>query len=340
MKEIFAFGIGIKTENSKAKTLEVFYPFVSCDRVLLEIIYPKKNNSSNFIVQFAPDDLIEASSRMANHNQQLSQTLLTLSKSINKVVLTVIHHDDVSSTTEEVYLKLTLLSARIFRPNDLNFDRVFETLPNVVWTSDGAIDIEEFPDRMMQSRISGKHLEVFSVDKFPKLINHLVPSQVRVADGSRVRLGAYLGPGTTVLQEGLVNFNAGTEGPNMVEGRISIGVFVSARTDLGGGCSIMGTLYKEAETVISIGEDCVIGANSGAGIPLGSGCTIEAGLYVTAGTKVELLNRSGQRIGVVRARELAGKPNLMFRRNSQTGQVEALISAPTVQMNEAFHTNR
>jgi len=219
----------------------------------------------------------------------------------------------------DAYLRLHLLSHRLVRPNSINLDGVFGVLPTVCWTSAGPVDAAEAVAAQRRARAAGCHLEVGSVDKFPRMLDYVVPAGVRVADASRVRLGAHLAEGTTVMHEGFVNFNAGTLGASMVEGRISQGVVVGAGTDVGGGASIMGTLSGGGKDRIAIGERCLLGANSGLGISLGDDCVIEAGLYLTAGTIVT--RPDGQR---VKARELSGQPGLLFRRNSVTGAVEAL----------------
>ena len=182
-------------------------------------------------------------------------------------------------------------------------------------------------------------LEVSSVDKFPKMTNYVVPAGVRIAHTARVRLGAYLGEGTTVMHEGFINFNAGTEGPGMIEGRISAGVWVGEGSDLGGGCSTMGTLSGGGNIVISVGKECLIGANAGLGIPLGDRCTIEAGLFVTAGTKVSVLDDRGETIETVSARTLAGRSDLLFRRHSTTGAVQCLTNKSAIELNEMLHAN-
>jgi 2,3,4,5-tetrahydropyridine-2-carboxylate N-succinyltransferase len=219
----------------------------------------------------------------------------------------------------DAYLRLHLLSHRLVRPNSMNLDGIFSVLPNVCWTSLGPVAVSEIGAARQRAVARGIHLEVRSVDKFPPMLDYVVPSGVRVADGARVRLGAHLAEGTTVMHEGFVNFNAGTLGPSMVEGRISQGVVVGAGTDIGGGASIMGTLSGGGTQVVSVGQRCLLGANSGLGISLGDDCVIEAGLYLTAGTIVSL--PGGQR---AKARDLSGQPGLLFRRNSVTGSVEAL----------------
>ena len=219
----------------------------------------------------------------------------------------------------DAYLRLHLLSHRLVRPNSVNLDGIFSVLSNVCWTSLGPVAVSEIDAVRQRALERGLYLEVRSVDKFPPMLDFVVPSGVRVADAARVRLGAYLAEGTTVMHEGFVNFNAGTLGPAMVEGRISQGVIVGAGTDVGGGASIMGTLSGGGSHVISVGQRCLLGANSGLGISLGDDCVIEAGLYLTAGTIVTL--PGGRQ---AKARDLSGQPGLLFRRNSVTGSVEAI----------------
>ncbi|MGH3231366.1 MAG: DapH/DapD/GlmU-related protein [Streptosporangiaceae bacterium] len=219
----------------------------------------------------------------------------------------------------DAYLRLHLLSYRLVQPNSLNVDGIFGVLPTVCWTTAGPVDAAQAVQVQMRARAAGRHIEVQAVDKFPRMLDYVVPDGVRVADASRVRLGAHLAEGTTVMHEGFVNFNAGTLGASMVEGRISAGVVVGAGTDVGGGASIMGTLSGGGKEQVSVGERCLLGANSGLGISLGDDCVVEAGLYLTAGTIVTM-HATGQR---VKARELSGEPGLMFIRNSVTGTVEA-----------------
>jgi 2,3,4,5-tetrahydropyridine-2,6-dicarboxylate N-succinyltransferase len=218
----------------------------------------------------------------------------------------------------DAYLRLHLLSHRLVRPNTINLDGIFACLPTVGWTSAGPVDPAEIVAARLRARAAGQQIQVRSVDKFPPMLDYVAPSGVRVADAVRVRLGAYLAEGTTVMQEGFVNFNAGTLGASMVEGRISQGVVVGAGTDIGGGAAIMGTLSGGGKERITVGERCLLGSNSGLGICLGDDCVIEAGLYLTAGTIVTL--EGGQQ---VKARELSGQPGLMFLRHSVTGTVQA-----------------
>ncbi|WP_327103377.1 2,3,4,5-tetrahydropyridine-2,6-dicarboxylate N-succinyltransferase [Nonomuraea glycinis] len=236
----------------------------------------------------------------------------------------------------DVYLRLHLLSSRLVRPHGLNLDGVFGKLANVVWTSHGPCPVEEFEQTRLRLRLSAKGaVAVYGVDKFPRMVDYVLPTGVRIADADRVRLGAHLAAGTTVMHEGFVNYNAGTLGASMVEGRISAGVIVGEGSDVGGGASIMGTLSGGGTQVISIGERCLLGANAGIGISLGDDCVVEAGLYVTAGTKVALPGGD-----VVKAERLSGTSGILLRRNSQTGAVEAVPrTGGGVKLNAHLHAN-
>jgi 2,3,4,5-tetrahydropyridine-2,6-dicarboxylate N-succinyltransferase len=233
----------------------------------------------------------------------------------------------------DVYLRLHLLSHRLVRPRELNLDGIFGLLANVAWTSAGPVEAAGFSAHRLRAAVG--HLTVFGVDKFPRMVDYVVPPGVRIADGDRVRLGAHLAEGTTVMHEGFVNYNAGTLGPSMVEGRISAGVVVGADSDIGGGASIMGTLSGGGTEVVSIGSGCLLGANAGVGISLGDRCVVEAGCYVTAGSRVTLPDGS-----VVKARELSGRDGLLFRRNSVSGALEALPrDGDWGSLNAALHSN-
>ena len=245
------------------------------------------------------------------------------------VVLTVLETDAEPASTPEAYLKLQLISHRLVKPHGVNLSGMFPLLPNVAWTNEGAVDL--------LARLNGKVLEVNSVDKFPKMTDYVVPKGVRIADTARVRLGAYVGEGTTIMHEGFINFNAGTEGPGMIEGRISAGVFVGKGSDIGGGASTMGTLSGGGNIIISLGEGCLLGANAGTGIPLGDRCTIEAGLYITSGSKVQLLDDKGEIVDTVKARDLAGQSDLLFRRNTTNGAVQCLTNKSAIALNEELH---
>jgi 2,3,4,5-tetrahydropyridine-2-carboxylate N-succinyltransferase len=241
---------------------------------------------------------------------------------------------DAPTDAHDAYLRLHLLSHRLVVPHGANMDGVFGKLSNVVWTNFGPSAVEGFELTRARLRARGQ-VTVYGIDKFPRMVDYVVPSGVRIADAGRVRLGAHLAEGTTVMHEGFVNFNAGTLGQSMIEGRISAGVIVGDGSDVGGGASTMGTLSGGGKEIISLGKRCLLGANSGCGIALGDDCVIEAGLYVTAGTKV-----TGPDGTVVKARELSGKSNILFRRNSTTGAVEvAPWKGDGIELNAALHAN-
>jgi 2,3,4,5-tetrahydropyridine-2-carboxylate N-succinyltransferase len=270
-------------------------------------------------------------------NQQQRRSCLAQKHGIVESDFIEVEIDTDSSprTIEDVYLRLHLLSECEFRPNSINLDRIFDLLTNVAWTSAGPVlpeQVDLLRDKLVQE---DHHLTVYSIDKFPRMVDYVIPTGVRVADADRVRLGAHLWPGTTVMHEGFVNFNAGSVGAAMIEGRVTPGVTVGEGSDVGAGSSIMGTLSGGGKQVNSMGERSLLGANAGIGISLGDQCVVEAGLYVTAGTKVTTL--SGE---VVKARELSGKSGLLFRRNSQTGGVE-VVSSEGVNwggLNTSLHT--
>jgi 2,3,4,5-tetrahydropyridine-2-carboxylate N-succinyltransferase len=250
-----------------------------------------------------------------------------------KVVSLTINLDVAPADTADVWLRLHLLSHRLVQPNSINLDGIFGHLANVVWTNFGPCQVEGFETTRLKLRARGA-VTVYGVDKFPRMVDYVVPAGVRIADAGRVRLGAHLASGTTVMHEGFVNFNAGTLGTSMVEGRISASVVVGDGSDVGGGASIMGTLSGGGKERIVIGERVLLGANAGVGISIGDDSVVEAGLYVTAGTRVVLGEKQ------VKALELSGVPNLLFRRNSITGAVEALPRAgQTVELNSALHAN-
>ena len=240
------------------------------------------------------------------------------------------------ASTSDAYLRLHLLSHLLVQPNTVNLDGIFGHLPNVAWTNAGPVHPDDLDRQRPVLQRAGIH--VTGLDKFPRLLDYVIPERVRIADASRVRLGAHLAPGTTVMHEGFVNFNAGTLGSSMVEGRISQGVVVGDGSDIGGGASIMGTLSGGGTQRVAIGERALLGANSGIGISIGDDSVVEAGLYVTAGTKVAVIGAAGERDRVVKAVELSGQPNLLFRRNSLDGRVEVLSrSGEGVVLNTALH---
>ncbi|WP_286218234.1 2,3,4,5-tetrahydropyridine-2,6-dicarboxylate N-succinyltransferase [Paraoerskovia sediminicola] len=305
---------------------------VTADGVTLDVWYPAPALGA------APDSPAPASLTVLEETDEARRVSLV-------VVRTEVDLDAAPADTADAYLRLHLLSHRLVRPHGLNLDGLFGVLANVVWTSQGPCAVEGFEETRLRLRAAtGMPVTVYGVDKFPRMVDYVVPTGVRVADADRVRLGAHLASGTTVMHEGFVNFNAGTLGHSMVEGRISAGVLVGEGSDVGGGASIMGTLSGGGKEVVSIGERSLLGANSGLGIQLGDDCVVEAGLYVTAGTKVTVVGtgQPGSDDGptVVKARELSGRDNLLFRRNSVTGGVEVVARAGTgVELNAALHAN-
>ena len=335
--DTFALGLGVGTHNSNAEWLEIFFPLPTLHpaQTLAAAFGHCNSNETLSFEQLAALQLALETAGATDHAKLAAQLL----DSGRPAVAVMLKEDLPPSNVPEAYLKLHLLSHRLVPPHGTNLEGLFGALPNVAWTSEGAIDINELPARQLSARLRGEVLEVSSVDKFPKMTNYVVPSGVRIAHTARVRLGAYLGEGTTIMHEGFVNFNAGTEGPGMIEGRISAGVMVGTGSDLGGGCSTIGTLSGGGNIVISVGDQCLIGANAGIGIPLGNRCTVEAGLFVTAGTKVTILDVSGVSVETAKARDLAGRSDLLFRRNSTTGAVECLTNRSAVELNNELHTH-
>ena len=336
-----AFGLGVGTQNSAGEWLEVYYPtpYFQPEAAFIANIQEALGlaaGNSTIELNTQQLDKLAQLTNIAPEVAALSEQL----KSSNRPVVAVVIETDVTATsTPEVYLKLHLLSHRLVKPHGINLDGIFGLLPNIAWTNKGPIDLNELPAKQLQARLAGDIIEVKSVDKFPQMTDYVVPSGVRIADASRVRLGAYIGTGTTIMHEGFVNFNAGTEGTSMIEGRISAGVMVGKGSDLGGGCSTMGTLSGGGNIVIAVGENSLIGANAGIGIPLGDRCTVESGLYITAGTKVVMMDSNNQKVETVKARDLANQADLLFRRNSSNGQVECLTNKTAIELNEALHAN-
>ncbi len=301
-----AWGTGLATTTSDGTMLDVWYP--------TPMLGKATDAEDADLRSLAVDDL----------DRGVSQT----------VVSTVSDLAAPPVDAADAYLRLHLLSHRLVRPHSIDLTGIFALLATVVWTNHGPCAVDDFEQMRLRLRRRGR-VEVYGVDKFPRMTDYVVPSGVRIADADRVRLGAHLAPGTVVMHEGFVNFNAGTLGSSMIEGRVSAGVVVGDGSDIGGGSSIMGTLSGGGTEVISVGENCLIGANAGIGISLGDGCIVEAGCYVTAGTKVSLPDNR-----VVKARELSGSDGLLFRRNSLTGAVEALARAGDWGgLNAALHTS-
>lgn len=334
--------IGLASKNANHEIIEVYYPqpHIQLQADLLECILSSANmpNGVNGYLELDDNLLTELRDKLNIAGFDDWAALLNAPEQGNWLIC-ISFTDAAPASIPEAFLKLHLLSHRLVKPHEINLDGVFGTLKNLAWTNAGPIDLPDLPARQLAARKRGETLDVMSVDKFPKMTNYVVPSGVRLADTARIRLGAYIGEGTTVMHEGFVNFNAGTLGTAMVEGRISAGVVVGKDSDLGGGCSTMGTLSGGGTTVISVGENCLIGANAGIGFPLADGCTVEAGLYVTAGTKVNLLDDAGNLIETVKAMTLSDTPDLLFRRNSQTGAVEAKPKNSSISLNEALHSN-
>ena len=297
---------GLITKSSSGETLDAYFPVIEF------------NDQKTDIQDISTDNL-------EKEVVEIHWTQKDLDKPIEDVV--------------SAYLKLHLISYRFVLPNSINLDGLFNALPNVAWTNKGPISIDEIDEELLNSKQNKNDLFIRSLDKFPQLVDYIIPKNVRIADASRVRLGAYLSPGTTIMHEGFVNFNAGTLGTAMIEGRISAGVVVGDNSDLGGGCSTMGTLSGGNNIKISIGENCLIGANAGVGIPLGDNCTIEAGLYITAGTKIELYKENGDIDGVFKGSELSNCSNLVFLRNSQNGKVIAKVNQKSINLNSELHKN-
>lgn len=333
-----AFAMGVGTQNKKGQWLEVFYqkPVYQPSADLIAAAKSVGYTGGNAAIALNSAQLLDLAGQLSGEQAELAKKLST---SKQPCVLTVLATDEQPTSTPEVYLKLQLLSQRLVKPHGIILAGMFGLLPNVAWTNKGAIDLEELADAQLEARINGELLEVNSVDKFPKMTDYVVPKGVRIADTARVRLGAYVGEGTTIMHEGFINFNAGTAGTSMVEGRISAGVFVGEGSDLGGGCSTMGTLSGGGNIIISVGKNSLIGANAGIGIPLGDRCTVESGLYITSGTKVALLDDKNNLVEILKARDLAGKNDLLFRRNSQTGAVECKTNKTAIELNNELHAN-
>lgn len=338
---MFALGLGVATLNGDNQILEVFYPapLVGEKAEALNGLLADQTLQPGESRRLSQEDLQSLAENAGADLQAPARTMLRADADRKTAVVVLIDTDQKPASTEDVYLRLHLLSHRLAKPHQQNLEGMFGMLPNVAWTSEGAIDLQELTHRQLEARIAGRVLRVHSIDKFPPMTDYVVPAGVRIADTARVRLGAYVGEGTTVMHEGFINFNAGTEGTSMIEGRISAGVMVGEGSDLGGGCSTMGTLSGGGNIIISVGKNSLIGANAGIGIPLGDDCKVEAGLYLTAGTRVAVLDENGAVVENTKARELAGKPGLLFRRNSENGRVEVLTNKSAIQLNEMLHAH-
>ena len=336
MSQVFAFAIGHSRRNAEGEPLDYYYPapLMKPDAATADLIAARFTPG---IHQASPAAVAEFCNDLGSSDS--ASAMLGLAEADKPLDAVLLEGDDAIVATADAYLKLHLLSHRLALPNTLNLDGIFAHLPNVVWTSDGPLDPREFAQAQTRARLQGRNLEVMLVDKFPRMTNYVIPTGVRIADSSRVRLGAYIGDGTTVMHEGQINFNAGALGPNMVEGRISQGVILGEHSDLGGSSSTMGTLSGGGEIKITIGSHCLVGANAGTGIPLGDRCTIEAGLYITAGTPVCVLDEHGELVRESKARELAGGSDMLFVRNGRSGRIECRTNRKAIELNEQLHAH-
>jgi len=341
-QNLYSIAFGVGTQNRQGAWLEVFYaqPLLAPGAELVAATTATLGyQGGNQTLAMSNQQAHELAGALKGIDAAQAALLTRLAESRKPLVAVLLAEDAAPTSTPEAYLKLHLLSHRLVKPHGTSLAGIFPLLPNVAWTNQGAVDLAELAERQLEARLKGELLEVFSVDKFPKMTDYVVPSGVRIADTARVRLGAYIGEGTTIMHEGFVNFNAGTAGPGMIEGRVSAGVFIGKGSDLGGGCSTMGTLSGGGNIVISVGEGCLIGANAGIGIPLGDRCTVESGLYITAGTKVAVLDEQNTLVEVVKARDIAGQNDLLLRRNSQTGTVECKTNKTAIELNEMLHAH-
>jgi 2,3,4,5-tetrahydropyridine-2,6-dicarboxylate N-succinyltransferase len=350
MSDIAAFGVGLATSTTggEGKVLDTWYPVVHLDdaaeaaSALAAAVGHTGGCATHELTDAHLDALAGDAPALAAARSAVraaNRPPLAATRTRRRAVVTFL--DDLATPpadAHDVYLRLHLLSHRRCVPHEVSVEGAFGALNNAVWTDLGPCDPDGFEELRLELEAAGHRVRVTSVDKFPRMTDYVVPSGVRIADADRVRLGAHLAPGTTVMHEGFVNFNAGTLGASMVEGRISAGVVVGDGSDIGGGASIMGTLSGGGSEVIRIGEGCLLGANAGIGISLGDRCVVEAGLYVTAGTKVTLPD--GQ---VVKARELSGRDGLLFRRDSVSGAVTVVDRDPGAAdwggLNDALHAN-
>ena len=306
-----AWGHGLATKDAEGNILDVWFPDPK--------LGPAPKTDELWVVPKELDALVGSDPRREIETQ---------------VVRTEIDLSQPVSSTEDAYLRLHLLSHLLVKPNTISLEGLIGAMPIVAFTSIGSVALNDL-DRLRPA-LNKAGVVIHAIDKFPRLVDYVTPKKVRIADASRVRLGAYLSPGTTVMHEGFVNFNAGTLGASMVEGRISQGVVVGDGSDIGGGASIMGTLSGGGKQLVSIGKRALLGANSGIGISIGNDCVVEAGLYVTAGTKLTLIVEGKEQD--LKAVELSGIDNLLFRRNSMTGRVEALVrSGAGVELNKDLH---
>lgn len=342
---IFSFGLGIASKNHKNEILEVYYPFtviypytIFVKQLLKKLKFNININSNSFNLYLSNKDLLILYLELKNICEfKTAKKIKSFLNTKKLVIFTFILYDKNPLNITDIFLKLHLISYRLCKPNSINLFGIFNIMKTIVWTNVGPIDSEEIIETKNKAKLNNIYIAIFSIDKFPKLTDYVIPTNVRIADTSRIRLGAYLGKGSTIMHEGFCNFNAGTKGPCMIEGRISSGVFINKNSDLGGGASILGTLSGGGKILISIGKNCLIGANAGCGIPLGNCCIIEAGLYITSNSKISILDINNKLIQIVKAKVLAYKNNLLFIRNSITGRIECRINKKIIKLNKNLH---
>jgi 2,3,4,5-tetrahydropyridine-2,6-dicarboxylate N-succinyltransferase len=357
-EKIAAFGIGIRRKRGD-KVLDVLFPEPSifpdqseCDDLLKGI------DTSNELTTLSDETINTLFENVRSKPNSLNHTLLSSPRTddptcyftVDLVLVALPSLSSAVKSVEEAYFKLQLISLRLAEPHSLNLDGLFGVLHNIAWTNKGPILSDDVNKERLSHQLSSSPLIVSHVDKFPYLVNYHQPSGTRIASGSQVRLGAHLGEGTTVMPAGYVNFNAGSKGAAMIEGRVSAGVVIGKDTDIGGGASIMGTLSGGNKAVISVGDRSLLGANSGTGISLGDGCTIAAGLYVYAGMKISLYNKEGNPVNesgstvdegqnVVKASVLSGRDYLLFIQDSNTGKVSCQPNTKLIELNTSLHNN-
>ena len=370
-KEPVGFAMGIRSRKDTV-SMDVFYPKINIheNKIFGDVVlyFAKEQKFKNGFIILTEENLKEIfntfkvfHSQISDHpNLKILEKLLSFYKKENsnnlfygqKDIIVYFCYDDQSpiNSVEEAYFKLTAISQRKKFPHEQNLQGLFGILKNIAWTNKGAILVEDIEAKKLDAMVNGEDLFVTHVDKFPYMVNYVVPSGVRIADGCRARLGAYLGEGTTIMPAGYVNFNAGTKGQAMVEGRISAGVVVNEKSDVGGGGSIMGTLSGGNQEVLSVGSQCLIGANAGIGISLGNGCTVAAGIYLTASSKVYLYNKEKQPIdlqekvveegkNIFRAKQLSGKDYLLFYLDTSNGKLICRPNSKVIELNKELHCN-
>lgn len=361
-KTMTYFALGLR-RSAGDTTLDVLYPEIISNDVLLErllVALDLETSLETHTHGWISLSESQCADLMATWGDQPGHLLL---KTVAETTMTppsygsmdlglfILQHSDCAvKSAEEAYFKLQMLSQRIVQPHGVSLEKAFAALNNVAWTQKGPILPVDLPQERLKAQLQGEPLVVSHIDKFPYLVNYHVPTGVRIAAGAQVRLGAHLGEGTTVMPAGYVNFNAGTAGNAMIEGRVSAGVFVGHDSDVGGGASIMGTLSGGNDHVIAIGENCLLGANAGLGISLGNGCTIAAGLYIYAGMKIAVVNANGEPVdlegrpvdpdqNIFKATELSGRDHLLFIQDSQTGQVICKPNAKAIALNAELHSH-